>query len=80
MPELDRVERIKCKINELRKKLIQLINEKQNLLDPDVVSTSQQLDDVLNEYNKMMNEDSKSSEWLSQLFRISHIKSIYTMT
>lgn len=62
MPELDRVERIKCKINELRKKLIQLINEKQNLLDPDVVSTSQQLDDVLNEYNKMMNEDSKSSE------------------
>jgi len=62
VPELDRVERIKCKINELRKKLIQLINEKQNLLDPDVVSTSQQLDDVLNEYNKMMNEDSKSSE------------------
>jgi len=62
VPELDRVERIKCKINELRKKLIQLINEKQNLLDPDAVSTSQQLDDVLNEYNKMMNEDSKSSE------------------
>ncbi|HHY24378.1 MAG TPA: aspartyl-phosphate phosphatase Spo0E family protein [Clostridiaceae bacterium] len=42
-----------CKIKELRKELNTLILEKQDLLDPDVIAASKKLDDVLNEYNNM---------------------------
>lgn len=43
-----------CKIENLRKELNALILEKQDLLDPDVVSASKKLDEALNEYNNMV--------------------------
>lgn len=42
-----------CKIENLRKKLNDLILEKQDLLDPDVIDASKKLDEALNEYAKM---------------------------
>lgn len=40
-------------IEELRKKLHRLINEKRNLTDEEVVKISQNLDEVINQYNEL---------------------------
>ena len=49
-----RDEKIAQDIEALRERLMSLIKLKDNLLDPDVVKASKQLDHVLNEYNKVI--------------------------
>lgn len=44
------------KIEEVRTLMNQLISEKAELIDPDVVLLSQKLDKLLNEYNKFLKE------------------------
>lgn len=44
------------KIEEVRSLMNQLINEKAELIDPEVVLLSQTLDILLNEYNKFLRE------------------------
>jgi len=41
------------KIRFLRNKLVELVEVKGDLLDPEVLNVSKQLDIVLNEYNKL---------------------------
>jgi Spo0E like sporulation regulatory protein. len=53
------MENINNKINMMRKLLQDLINEKSNLLDPDVILVSQELDEILNEYNKLISKVEK---------------------
>ncbi|WP_026888339.1 aspartyl-phosphate phosphatase Spo0E family protein [Clostridium beijerinckii] len=53
------MENINNKINVMRKLLQDLINEKSNLLDPDVILASQELDEILNEYNKLISKVEK---------------------
>ena len=47
-------EEITCKIDEIRQLLQHLINEKKNLLDPEVITASHKLDDALNTYSNML--------------------------
>ena len=58
MPELHD---IIVKINELKEKLAQLINEKQDLTDSEVVSASKKLDEALNEYEKAISQKGKDT-------------------
>ncbi|OAA92072.1 aspartyl-phosphate phosphatase Spo0E family protein [Clostridium ljungdahlii] len=51
---MDEIEGIFQKIAELRKELENLIEQKKNLLDPEVIVASQMLDSILNEYNKII--------------------------
>lgn len=51
--------RIKKEINELRKKMQWLIDDRENLLDPDIIGVSESLDMLLNEYLRLLNEDIK---------------------
>jgi ElaB/YqjD/DUF883 family membrane-anchored ribosome-binding protein len=53
MPELDD---IVIKINELKEKLEKLINEKQDLIDSEVISASKKLDEALVEYEKAIRQ------------------------
>lgn len=41
-------------INEMRKVLYDIIDKKQNLLDLEVITASQELDYILNKYNKLL--------------------------
>ncbi|MCT4605557.1 MAG: aspartyl-phosphate phosphatase Spo0E family protein [Marinisporobacter sp.] len=51
---------IESKIRYLRKDMQGLIEQKNNLLDPEVIRISQELDMVLNQYNiYLMNKDFK---------------------
>ncbi len=43
-------------IEYLRKHMDSLIKEGKDLLDPEVIVASQQLDAILNKYNKLLNE------------------------
>ncbi|GAA0732624.1 aspartyl-phosphate phosphatase Spo0E family protein [Clostridium oceanicum] len=43
-------------IEHLRKHMDSLIKEGKDLLDPEVIVASQQLDAILNKYNKLLNE------------------------
>ncbi len=42
------------KIQDLRKYLHLLLEEKENLLDPEIVSVSKMIDTLLNEYEKIL--------------------------
>lgn len=42
------------KIEELRQSMYQIINEKQALTDAELVELSQEIDKLLNEYNKLI--------------------------
>jgi len=53
------IEDINKKICEMRQSLQDLINEKPNLLDPEVIAASQELDETLNEYNNLLNKVDK---------------------
>ncbi|WP_070000688.1 aspartyl-phosphate phosphatase Spo0E family protein [Cellulosilyticum sp. I15G10I2] len=46
-------------IGEIRQLLQSLINEKQSLLDPEVLVASQKLDDALNTYESTLKESGK---------------------
>ena len=44
------------KIEKVRKEMNELLKEKSDLLDPEVVAVSQMLDSVLNEYYRILNQ------------------------
>jgi len=44
------------KIDDTRTYMNDMIKEKPNLLDPEIILVSQMLDSILNEYNKIINE------------------------
>lgn len=46
-------------IEEMRQALYKIIDEKENLLDLEVVCLSQKLDKILNEYNKLIKNKKK---------------------
>ena len=48
------LEEMKIIIYEMRETLHTIIQEKQNLLDVEVIAISQKLDGVLNEYNNLL--------------------------
>ena len=50
---------INKKICDMRQALQDLINEKPSLIDPEVVTASQELDKALNEYNNLLNKVDK---------------------
>jgi len=50
------LEEIEKMIYEMRQTLHTIINEKNNLLDPEVIAVSQELDATLNEYNNLINK------------------------
>lgn len=51
---MDKIGELIIKIDEMRKAMCNLINEKSDLLDPKVVQASQNLDEVLNSYHKLL--------------------------
>jgi|GEM_PF-1732356 len=51
-----KIEDILREIEALRVELVEAIENKKNLLDPDIVRESQRLDLILNEYNKMIEQ------------------------
>ncbi|OBR90277.1 MULTISPECIES: aspartyl-phosphate phosphatase Spo0E family protein [Clostridium] len=57
---MSEIEEILQKITELRKELENLIEQKKNLIDPEVVVASQMLDSILNEYNKIVKSKTDS--------------------
>jgi glutamate dehydrogenase/leucine dehydrogenase len=57
---MNEIEEILQKIIELRKELENLIEQKKNLLDPEVIVASQMLDSILNEYNKIVKSKTDS--------------------
>ncbi|MDK2920188.1 MAG: Spo0E like sporulation regulatory protein [Candidatus Petromonas sp.] len=46
------------KIQILRNKMHELIEQKKDLLSPEIINISQKLDKILNEYHKIANHDS----------------------
>jgi len=56
---MEKIEKINKKICEMRQTLQDLINEKPSLIDPEVVTASQELDEALNEYNNLLNKVDK---------------------
>lgn len=56
---MQNIENINKKICKMRQALQDLINEKSNLLDPEIIFASQELDEALNEYNKLLNKVDK---------------------
>lgn len=53
---MSELEKLLGKIEETRTKLIQLLNKKENLLDPEVIAASKMLDSILNEYNDIISK------------------------
>ncbi|MCD3351691.1 aspartyl-phosphate phosphatase Spo0E family protein [Clostridium botulinum] len=53
---MSEVDEIIEKIEEMRKYLNDLINEKENLLDEEIIWASQTLDKILNDYNNFLSE------------------------
>ncbi|WMJ82040.1 aspartyl-phosphate phosphatase Spo0E family protein [Clostridium sp. MB40-C1] len=47
------------KIEEVRSLMNQLVSEKSELIDPELVKLSQRLDILLNEYNSFIRKDNK---------------------
>lgn len=54
---MSELEEVTKRINELKRYLIQIMELKHNLTDPDVVAISKMLDIVLNEYNELINKN-----------------------
>ncbi|MBU3143961.1 aspartyl-phosphate phosphatase Spo0E family protein [Clostridium sp. CF012] len=52
MPSIEIIYRIE----KLRALMYKLMNEKEKLTDPELVALSQRLDDLLNEYDKLLEE------------------------
>lgn len=46
--------KLEIKIYEMRQALYEIIDKKGNLLDIEVINASQKLDNILNEYNKLL--------------------------
>ncbi len=56
---MGKLQNINRKINELREILHKLIEEKANLLDHEIILASKELDNALNEYNKLISKMGK---------------------
>ncbi|AKN29633.1 transposase [Clostridium carboxidivorans P7] len=54
---MDRVEQLLKKIEETRTYMNDLIKEKSDLLDPEVIIVSQMLDSILDEYYKILQQE-----------------------
>lgn len=54
---MDRVEQLLKKIDETRTYMNDLIREKSDLLDPEVIIASQMLDSILDEYYKIIQRE-----------------------
>lgn len=54
---MDRVEQLLKKIEETRTYMNDLIREKSDLLDPEVIIVSQMLDSILDEYYKILQQE-----------------------
>ena len=52
---MTQLKEITRKIEELRGLMHQLMNEKEKLSDPEIVVLSQKLDNLLNEYDRLIN-------------------------
>ncbi|ERI94509.1 Spo0E like sporulation regulatory protein [Clostridiales bacterium oral taxon 876 str. F0540] len=50
------IEELALKIEELRSLMQELMKEKDNLIHPEVITASQNLDDLLNEYNELLDK------------------------
>lgn len=50
---------VETRIYEMRQLLHRIINEKGNLLDLEVIIVSQRLDDMINEYNRLLKFNEK---------------------
>lgn len=57
---MDKIEQLMLRIDEMRKQMNDLIQEKENLVDPEVVAASQELDSVLNDYNNILKSKKES--------------------
>lgn len=57
---MGKIEKIEKKIFEMRQALYSIIDEKNNLLDIDVIVASQELDEVLNEYSMLLRYEEQS--------------------
>lgn len=55
---MQNLEEIKIIIDEMRQILSTIIEEKQNLLDAEVIAISQKLDGALNKYNNLLEKKS----------------------
>ena len=53
---MENLEEIKKTICEMQQELHTIIDEKHNLLHPEVIAASQKLDVALNEYNNLINK------------------------
>ncbi|AQS11142.1 Spo0E like sporulation regulatory protein [Clostridium saccharobutylicum] len=56
---MEKIKEINKRICQMRQSLQDLINEKPNLLDPEVITASQELDKALNEYNNLISRVDK---------------------
>ncbi len=56
---MEEFEKINIEICKKRQHMQELIENKDNLLDPEVISASQLLDDILNDYNKLLEKIKK---------------------
>lgn len=56
---MNEIQDIIKKIEKARKEMNDLISEKGDLLDQEVIIASQKLDSVLNEYNKVLKQNMK---------------------
>jgi uncharacterized protein involved in tolerance to divalent cations len=54
---MENLEEIKKTICEMQQELHTIIDEKHNLLHPEVIAASQKLDVALNEYNNIINKN-----------------------
>lgn len=53
---MSKIYNIEVEIQNLRENLTELIGQKENLLDPQVIAASKMLDSILNEYSKIIND------------------------
>lgn len=57
---MNKIEELMVKIDEMRKQMNDLIQEKEDLVDPEVITASQKLDSVLNDYNNILKSKKES--------------------
>ncbi|MCD2346189.1 aspartyl-phosphate phosphatase Spo0E family protein [Clostridium guangxiense] len=53
---MSKIHDVEVEIQNLREKLTELIMQKENLLDPQVIAASKMLDSILNEYSEIISD------------------------
>lgn len=54
--KMSKIQDVEVEIQNLREKLTELITQKENLLDPQVIKASKMLDSILNEYSEIIDD------------------------